>query len=59
MEYVEDRRSRSSRGGRTAAGGPFRWRFHLYVLIEILSALEYAHSLTERDGTRRGSCIGT
>jgi serine/threonine protein kinase len=54
MEYVEGPSLQKFARRARRRGKPVPLAVHLYVLIEILSALEYAHSLTERDGTPTG-----
>ena len=54
MEYIEGPSLQRFARRAHRRGKPVPLSVHLYLLIETLSALEYAHSLTERDGTPTG-----
>jgi eukaryotic-like serine/threonine-protein kinase len=54
MEYVEGPSLQRFARRAHRLGKPVPLSVHLYLLVEILSALEYAHELTERDGTPTG-----
>lgn len=51
MEYLEGQSLRRVVRRARARGAPLPLQTHLHIIVDVLSALEYAHSFTEFDGT--------